>query len=839
MRENVDFGIDLGTTNSAVAVMDGDRAGVLRDAANAEFTPSVVHVSRSGNVLVGSSVVAKTVTDPANTAAEFKLRMGRRDDTVLFEASGTTMSPEELSAQVLMSLRDNASVALGEPLQAAVITVPAAFTMDQHAATMRAAELAGIRHATLLQEPTAAAWAYLSEQRTLPDKAFWLVYDFGGGTFDAAVVKIEQGEFSVVTHAGDNALGGKRIDWALVDEVLRPALHAADPTRPVVSRDNPRTVGALARLKGLAESIKIQLAARTEVLIEDDIEVDGVDVPFSCTVTREQLDAVARELVAASVRHCRKALADARLDPSDVSRVLLVGGTSKMVLVRELLGELGIPLDHGQDPITVVARGAAYYAATVRRPRTDDDVAPAGTVRLHLDVPAAGQDDDPLAGGRAELDTVTDWAGWTVELRSTDAATGLAWTSGKVALDGTGVFRTRLQTLTDGLHEFTVVLRDPTGTETPTDSPTTTHRRLAAKGDGAARAVHTVGVGLANNEVQVLVAQGDELPSTGRAPDLRTSGPISHADGGVLRIPILEGNHERADRNRVVGVLDLRREDFTRDVPAGSEVEVELTIDASFGTQGGTAYFPLLDQEFPIHVDLGRSALPPVEELEEHRAALGRRYDDLRAQAAGLGPEAAAGLDRFDEHGYLAEADRLLRQAAVDPDAVATCHDFLLEVESALDEAEAGLDLPRLADEARSAKATASEIVSTFGTREQQAELSKAQSELDTALVDGDRAVIERRIDEVWAIAGGAIPHDARVRAQFAGLEESLAGDPRPEVGRLLTEGRLATVRGDVATLERVVAALRRYVPAGGPDVGPAATAQRPGVVGVERGRGR
>src|SRR5690606_21880346 len=146
---------------------------------------------------------------------------------------------------------------------------------------------------------------------------------------------------------------------------------------------------------------------------------------------------------------------------------------------------------------------------------------------------------------------------------------------------------------------------------------------------------------------------------------------------------------------------------FTRDVPAGSEVEVELTIDASFGTQGGTAYFPLLDQEFPIHVDLGRSALPPVEELEERRAALGRRYDDLRAQAAGLGPEAAAGLDRFDEDGYLAEADRLLRQAAVDPDAVATCHDFLLEVESALDQAEAGLDLPRLADEARSAKAAA------------------------------------------------------------------------------------------------------------------------------------
>src|SRR5690606_10643635 len=182
---------------------------------------------------------------------------------------------------------------------------------------------------------------------------------------------------------------------------------------------------------------------------------------------------------------------------------------------------------------------------------------------------------------------------------------------------------------------------------------------------------------------------------------------------------------------------------------------------------------------------------------------------------------------------------RRLRQGPVARDAGAAAHDFPLGAGSAPDQAKAGLDLPRLADEARSAKATASEIVSTFGTREQQAELSKAQAELDTALVDGDRAVIERRIDEVWAIAGGAIPRDARVRAQFAGLEEALAGDPRPEVGRLLTEGRLATVRGDVATLERVVGALRRYAPAGSLDAGPAGAAQRPGVVGVERGRGR
>ncbi|WP_129788330.1 Hsp70 family protein [Promicromonospora panici] len=816
MRDNIDFGIDLGTTNSAVAVGSGSTAQILRTARGAEFTPSVVHVGRSGNVRVGQTAADQVVADPGNTVAEFKLRMGRRDRDMLFEASGRTMTPEELSAQVLMAMRGNVELA-GERMETAVITVPAAFTVDQTAATMKAAELAGIPSATLLQEPTAAAWAYLSELDEPPAKAFWLVYDFGGGTFDAAVVKIEDGEFTVVNHAGDNSLGGKRVDWALVDDELLPAVRAAHPAS-TVTRDNPRTRKALAKLKRLAETAKIELSVQPEVTIEEDLEVEGETIELTHTLTRADLDRAARSLVEASIRHCRLALSGAGLGPQDVDRVLLVGGTSQMTLVREMLEtDLGIPLDHSQDPITVVARGAAIYAATRRVPeeiRRDRDVDP-GTVRLNLDYPAAGLDDDPLVGGRADSPEVRDWSGWSIELRNTtmEQTMDSAWNSGRIELSGDGTFRMRLEARGNAVHTITVTLRDPAGSEVPTDQPTFTYNHRSGMGDAAARASHTVGVGLADNTVQALVEKNVELPRTGRAHGLRTSVAISKSSGGVVSIPILEGEHARADRNTVVGRLDLRPEDITRDLPVGSEVEVEVTIDASFQFTAASVYVVLLDEEFPIHVDRTRPLLPSVAELRSRRAALGRRYDELREQAAQLNAtEADAGLDRFDADGFIGEVDRLLHQAAVDQDAVATCNDRLLEADSALDEAQNLLDLPKLADEGRHAVASAEEIVAAYGARELQAELAKIKAEMDIAIADGDKAVIERRTDEAWSIVHRAIPTADRAAIVFSGYESDLGGDPRPDVARLLAEGRTATATGDLGRLQSVNARLRKYV---------------------------
>ena len=659
----------------------------------------------------------------------------------------------------------------------------------------------------------------------LPDKGFWLVYDFGGGTFDAAVIKVEDGEFTVVNHAGDNSLGGKRIDWALVDDVLIPARARRAPgehRHPGQPEDSKGPCQAEAACRELRRS-SCRCTRRWRSRRTSRSRASSVELTH--TLTRDDLNRAARELVEASIRHCRKALSDARLSPQDINRVLLVGGTSQMALVREMLTEdLGIPVDHSQDPITVVARGAALYAGTRRAPadpRGPQPVDP-GTVRLNLDHPAAGLDDDPLVGGRAESAEVSDWTGWTIELRNVtmERTMGSAWSSGQVELAGDGTFRTRLQALGVAVHEIAVTLRDRFGNKTPTDHPTFTYNHRSTMGDGAARAIRTIGVGLADNTVQVLVARNDELPRTGRAPDLRTSTAISKTAGGVVSIPILEGDHARADRNTVVGRLDLRPEDVSRDVPEGSEVEVELTLDTSFQVQGASAYLPLLDEEFPIHVDPSRPLLPSVAELQDRRATLAGRYDKLREQAAELGATAAdARLDQFDTDGFAGELDRLLHQAAVDQDAVATCNDRLLEADSALDEAE---ETPGPAQARPGGTADSGDgRGSRSGLRGTRAS-GRAREDQGRAR---DRHRRRRQGSDRTAHGRGVVdraPGDPDRRPGSDGVlsyESQLAGDPRPDVVRLLAEGRSAIAAGDLRRLESVNARLRKYAPT--PSVAP------------------
>lgn len=222
-RSTVDFGIDLGTTNSAVAVLRGVDADVIKNNEDSDTTPSAVWIDRRDQLRVGRAAKERSESDPDNTAAEFKLRMGTARESVSFAASGRGLSPVQLSAEVLKSLRADVRQRLGEDIEAAVVTVPAAFDMSACDATRAAAEAAGLRFSPLLQEPTAAALAYGFQSSD--EDARWLVYDLGGGTFDAAVIQLRDGEFTVLNHRGDNYLGGKLIDWRIVEELLIPAVR--------------------------------------------------------------------------------------------------------------------------------------------------------------------------------------------------------------------------------------------------------------------------------------------------------------------------------------------------------------------------------------------------------------------------------------------------------------------------------------------------------------------------------------------------------------------------------------------------------------------------------------
>jgi molecular chaperone DnaK len=403
-RTTIDYGIDLGTTNSAVAVMRGIEAEIIKNNEGGDVTPSAVHINKSERLLVGRLAKQRIESDPDNTASEFKLRMGTTGQAATFARTGRRMEPEELSAEVLKSLRDDVRQYTHEEIDAAVITVPAAFELNQTDATKRAAEMAGLTFAPLIQEPTAAALAYAFQSDA--DGQFWLVYDLGGGTFDASIVHLDQGEFSVVNHRGDNFLGGKLIDWAIVEQLLIPAM-AAEHSLEGLARGAPEARKVVAALKLAAEEAKIRLSRERSV----DVTVErlprpggGDPIDFEYELTREDVERLAAPFYARSVNICRAALAEARLEPKAIERVLLVGGPTLAPHLREVLdAELGIEPDISQDPLTVVARGAAIFAATQIRP-SGSPVLQAGRYGLELDYRPAGPDTEPLVGGRLVSD---------------------------------------------------------------------------------------------------------------------------------------------------------------------------------------------------------------------------------------------------------------------------------------------------------------------------------------------------------------------------------------------------------------------------------------------------
>lgn len=278
MRDTVDFGIDLGTTNSAIAVVEGGNVSVIKNNDGWDITPSAVWIPKEGRVHVGRQARDRVEHDPANATAEFKLEMGLADSRKTFATAGASLSPPQLSAEVLRSLRADAAHHTGTPPESAVITVPAAFALNQNKATIEAAELAGFTSACpLVQEPTAAAFAYGFQDAT--DRAYWMVFDFGGGTFDAALVSKRDGDLRVLNHAGDPFLGGKLIDWALIERLLVPAA-AAELGLADMRRDNPQWRRNFAKLKRAAEDAKIHLSRQDQVEMLIDLnDADGNPSP--------------------------------------------------------------------------------------------------------------------------------------------------------------------------------------------------------------------------------------------------------------------------------------------------------------------------------------------------------------------------------------------------------------------------------------------------------------------------------------------------------------------------------------------------------------------------------
>src|SRR5215468_5797020 len=393
-------GIDLGTTNSTVAVFDGEEITLIRNNQGSVLTPSVVRIDARGNVTVGARARRFLDTDPANTRSEFKRLMGTTHQ-LEFPASGTLRRPEELSAEVLKSLRQDVADQLGVAPERAVVSVPALFELHQTAAASDAAHRAGFERVELIQEPVASAIAAGWSQSG--SNGPWLVYDLGGGTFDVSLLETREGLLRVVGHDGDNFLGGRDFDRALMDVAL--AKLATDGI--VIDRANPRHGRALRQLRLAAEEAKIELtrAAEAPIFIAG-LDVDGQVVDVDLIVTLHEYEAAIGPLIDRSLEICTRLMAANGLSPGvgegALERVVLVGGPTVTPLLRERVrAVLGASFGEGLDPMTLVAQGAALFAGTVALDGRPVAQAPPSTgPKVWLQFPAMTSDLTPFVVGK-------------------------------------------------------------------------------------------------------------------------------------------------------------------------------------------------------------------------------------------------------------------------------------------------------------------------------------------------------------------------------------------------------------------------------------------------------
>ncbi|PCI03211.1 MAG: molecular chaperone DnaK [Hyphomicrobiales bacterium] len=374
------IGIDLGTTNSCVAVMDGKEPKVIENSEGARTTPSMVAFGEEGERLVGQPAKRQAVTNPENTLFAVKRLIGRRytDKAVTkdkklvpfkiveggngdawVEADGEKYSPSQVSAMILQKMKETAEAYLGEKVEQAVITVPAYFNDAQRQATKDAGKIAGLEVLRIINEPTAAALAYGLDKKEGKTIA---VYDLGGGTFDVSVLEIGDGVFEVKSTNGDTFLGGEDFDMLLVD-------YLAKEFRKDQSIDLKNDKMALQRLKEAAEKAKIELSSASQTEINLPFITADKSGPKHLTMklTRAKFESLVNDLVQRTIKPCAAALKDAGLKPGEIDEVVLVGGMTRMPKIQEVVQEFfGREPNRGVNPDEVVAMGAAIQAGVLQ-----------------------------------------------------------------------------------------------------------------------------------------------------------------------------------------------------------------------------------------------------------------------------------------------------------------------------------------------------------------------------------------------------------------------------------------------------------------------------------------
>lgn len=613
-RRKIDYGIDLGTTNSAIARMDGGDVRIRKSLdGQMDTTPSCVSFTKKRVQFVGTKAfnsmeleqktalkywLAESQVMPRNAFAEFKRTMGT---TELYESSylERSFSSEELSAEVLKKLRSNVD---DETFAAAVITVPAMFKQPQIDATQRAAELAGFQYCELLQEPIAASIAYGMSGKG--GDGYWLVFDFGGGTFDAALMRVEEGIIKVVDTSGDNHLGGKNLDYAIVDQILIPHLAEEYSIEELIADPMGRSQLRDA-LKPQAEQIKKDFSAQKEVkayIEEDNLGQDdsGMEMELDLTVNLEQFEAAVGPHIQQAIDISQAMLKRNHLSGRDLESVLLVGGPTFMPTLRNMIrDQITTNVNFSIDPMTCVAAGAALYASTKDIP-SSLVVRDKGRIQLTLKYPETTVELQEMLGVRVDRSHTPKDAPSKlfVEVSRKDGA----WGSGRVELDGDAEIL-ELHFLEGKANGFILRIFDAEGTAWPCE-PETFSVIQGFKPPEATLpynlCIHAV-ESTSKKELVVPVAGLEKnvtLPAKGKL-FARTQMDLHPGKPGEIIIPIYgtENPLSRAFPAELQESFVIKASTLPQFLPTDSPVEVTIEMDASRRISSVKAYFPSFDEE--------------------------------------------------------------------------------------------------------------------------------------------------------------------------------------------------------------------------------------------------
>ena len=681
-RLKIDYGIDLGTTNSAIARIDNGEVKILKNKAQMDTLPSLVYFDKNKKGVLSTKIglnAANAMKQDDSKAlklaqegktreqfgyAEFKRDMGTDKIFSNSNMPKESYTPEELSAEVLKEL---IKVVNDEHVSSCVVTVPAKFTANQKEATMKAAKIAGITQCELLQEPVAACMAY--GMTTDNKSGYWMVFDFGGGTFDAALVKAEDGILTVFDTEGDNYLGGKNLDNDVVNKILLP--HIREEYNIASFDSQKSTEGEILRivLKSMAEEIRKELSFTDSMdfssydrdieLSEDD---DGNDIEIDITVTSEDLKDALTPTYQKAIDICKELLSRNKLTGNDLSTVILVGGPTLSPIVREMLKtQITDKIETKTDPMTAVAKGAALYASTIDAIVDEEAVKAESSeqtvfieigyestsvensewVSLKLDVSKTGTSCPPYVTLKITRND-NAWQSDNIKIDCMGDIAEVALFPGKPNVFNIELFDDKGKRIKSFPKEFTITQGAKIGA-----APNPYNYAIAIYDSVSSRSIILPIKGLEKNK---------PLPASGFVTDRKTNCDVFVGDpSSYVSIPVYQvdnpddANGKTADFYEHIGDVIISGSDVSKNIPNDSSVEVTLNVDSS-ETVTMKIFFPEQDVTVEKKLDLKPQSIDDAED----------QYDDFITLAQ-------SGIDSLESKGTsVLELTNSIKQAELE-----------------------------------------------------------------------------------------------------------------------------------------------------------------------------